>query len=163
MEIKEIKQIVDLMKRSDLIEFEIEESDLKLRICRAPKNGGQAQQVPVAFHGATNPPFLVEHQQPVSAPAAPQAAPAKSAEDDANVEYVKSPMVGTFYRASSPESSPYCEVGSSVSAEAVLCIVEAMKVMNEIHAEVSGKIIEVLVEDGQPVEYGQPLFKVKKA
>jgi len=152
------------MKRSDLIEFEIEESELKLRICRAPKNGGQVQAMPMAFHGATNPPFVVEHQQP-GAPSAQAASPAAVAPvvDEANVEYVKSPMVGTFYRASGPDSAPYCEVGASISAESVLCIVEAMKVMNEIHAEVSGKIVEILVEDGQTVEYGQPLFKVKKA
>ena len=152
------------MKRSDLIEFEIEESELKLRICRAPKNGGQAQPMPVAFHGATNPPFVVEHQQP-AAPAAQPASQEASmpAVDDASIEYVKSPMVGTFYRSSSPDSAPYCEVGASVTAESVLCIVEAMKVMNEIHSEISGKIVEILAEDGQAVEYGQPLFKVKKA
>lgn len=149
------------MKRSDLIEFEIEESELKLRICRAPKNGGQAQPMPMAYHGATNPPFVVGHQQPAAQAAAPSAA--TPVVEEANVEYVKSPMVGTFYRASGPDSAPYCEVGSSIAAESVLCIVEAMKVMNEIHAEVSGKIVEILVEDGQAVEYGQPLFKVKKA
>lgn len=162
MDIREIKQIVDLMKRSELIEFEIEESNFKLRICRAAKNGGQAQPMPIAFHGATNPPFVIEQQHPAASTQL-QAAPEKPAEDSTTIEYVKSPMVGTFYRASSPDSAPYCQIGAYVTAESVLCIVEAMKVMNEIHAEVSGRIVEILVEDGQPVEYGQPLFKVKKA
>ncbi|MGE9296702.1 MAG: acetyl-CoA carboxylase biotin carboxyl carrier protein [Puniceicoccales bacterium] len=151
MDIKEIKQIVDLMKRSDLTEFELEEQELKLRICR---QGGahviQAQPVPA--------PMAVAPAAPVeSAPAAP-AAP----KEEPGVSLIKSPMVGTFYRAPTPDSKPFVDIGTKVKDDSVVCIIEAMKVMNEIMAEESGTVVEILVENGQAVEYGQPLFKVKK-
>ena len=152
MDLKEIKQIIDLMKRSDLTEFEIEEQDLKLRICRDSKHA-----VPVIAHAPA--PVAA----PVAAPAAasaPAAAPAKAAAEDSGL-VVKSPMVGTFYRSPSPDSKPFVDVGTAVHADTVVCIIEAMKVMNEIQSEVKGIITEVLVENGQAVEYGQPLFKLK--
>lgn len=152
MDLKEIKHIIDLMKRSDLTEFEIEEKDLKLRICRE-------SQKPVVYAAAPAP--LSAAPAPAAAPASPAlAAPGKPAEEPGTA-LIKSPMVGTFYRAPSPDSSSFVEVGSEVKADSVVCIIEAMKVMNEIHAEAKGKILEVLVENGQSVEYGQPLFKIK--
>lgn len=162
MDLKEIKQVVDLMKRSSLTEFEIEQEGLKLRIRRetADKPGNGAM--------GTNAPFPVM-QQPVlpqqPAPATPPAeAPAKTAasKDDPSVTYIKSPMVGTFYTAPSPDSDLFVTVGAHVTETSVVCIVEAMKVMNEIQSEVSGTIMEVLVNNGDSVEYGQNLFKVKK-
>ncbi|MGE9292311.1 acetyl-CoA carboxylase biotin carboxyl carrier protein [Ruficoccus sp. ZRK36] len=150
MDLKEIKQVVELMKRSDLTEFEIEEKDLKLRICRE-------SQKPVAVAAA--PVMAPAAPAPAAAPAAP-AAPAKPVEEP-GTEFIKSPMVGTFYRAPSPDSPSFVEIGAVVKADSVVCIIEAMKVMNEIHAEAKGKILEVLVENGQSVEYGQPLFKIK--
>ena len=144
------------MKRSEISEFEIEEEGFKLRLSR--KNG-ETQIVQAAAPVAAAP----------MAPSMPPAAPAASTEpekvpaDDPNTSVIKSPMVGTFYRASSPESPPFTKIGESVAADSIVCIIEAMKVMNEINAEITGTITEVLVENGDAVEYGQPLFKVKTA
>ncbi|MDP0496193.1 MAG: acetyl-CoA carboxylase biotin carboxyl carrier protein [Verrucomicrobiota bacterium JB024] len=153
MDLKEIKHIIDLMKRSDLTEFEIEEKDLKLRICRE-------SQKPVVY--AAGPAPLTAAPVPAAAPAAaPAPAAAAKPADEPGTALIKSPMVGTFYRAPGPDSPSFVEVGADVKADSVVCIIEAMKVMNEIHAETKGKILEVLVENGQSVEYGQPLFKIK--
>ncbi|KAF0094204.1 MAG: acetyl-CoA carboxylase biotin carboxyl carrier protein [Puniceicoccaceae bacterium 5H] len=149
MDIKEIKTIVDLMKRSDLTEFEIEEEGLRLRISRKGTN-----EVQIAA-----PAQLAYAPQPMPAAAPPAAAPAEAPKEEGKV--IKSPMVGTFYSSPSPDSPPFVKVGDSVNNESVVCIVEAMKVMNEIKAELSGTITEVLAQNGQPVEYGQPLFRVK--
>lgn len=151
MDIKEIKQIVDLMKRSDLTEFELEEKELKLRICRESKFAGVA--------------VAPQMMAPIAAPAPLAAAASPTApvapKDEPGVSVVKSPMVGTFYRASTPDSKPFVDVGAKVKPDSIVCIIEAMKVMNEINAEIAGTVVEVLVENGQAVEYGQALFKVK--
>lgn len=138
------------MKRSEISEFEIEEEGFKLRLSR--KNG-ETQII---------------HASPVAAapavPVAPLAAPAEAAKtpvEEPDTFVIKSPMVGTFYRAASPESPPLAKVGDKVTTDFVVCIIEAMKVMNEIHAETTGTITEVLIENNEAVEYGQPLFKVK--
>lgn len=154
MDIKQIKQIIDLMKRSELAEFAVEEEGFKLKIRRG-SNGS-----PVISQGqASNPPFSLPVEVPAVATQAPAAAVVK---EEADVVYVKSPMVGTFYRAPSPESKPFVDIESAITETSVVCIIEAMKIMNEIQAEVKGKIVEMLVENGQPVEYGQRLFKVKQ-
>lgn len=153
------------MKRSELTEFAVEEEGFKLKIRRGT-NG-----VPVVSTGrGSNAPFPIaaETLAPVAAPAAapvaiaaPAAASAAAAEE-AGVTYIKSPMVGTFYRSPSPESKSFVESGAKVVENTVVCIIEAMKIMNEIQAETKGTILETLVENGQPVEYGQRLFKVKQ-
>jgi acetyl-CoA carboxylase biotin carboxyl carrier protein len=147
LDLKAIKQVVELMKRSELSEFEIEEEGFKLRICR--KNGDT--QIVHAAPQATAP--LVA--------AAPLAAAAPV--EEKGISIVKSPMVGTFYTSASPESPAFAKIGTKVGADSIVCIIEAMKVMNEIQSELSGTITEVLIEDGEAVEYGQPLFKVKTA
>jgi acetyl-CoA carboxylase biotin carboxyl carrier protein len=154
LDLKAIKQVVEMMKRSEISEFEIEEKDFKLRLSR--KNG-DTQIIQAAAPVAAAP-------IAAAAPAAP-AAPATAAApaEEQGVSVVKSPMVGTFYTAASPESPVFTKVGAKVSADSIVCIIEAMKVMNEIQAELSGTITEVLVENGEAVEYGQPLFKVKTA
>ena len=154
MDIKLIKQVVDLMKRSELSEFEFEEEGFKLRLTR--KNDEVVPQViqPLA------------QQAPAPAPAPASAGASESpapADEDKNISTVTSPMVGTFYRAPSPDSPAFADVGTKVGADSVVCIIEAMKVMNEIQSEISGTVTEVLVENGEAVEYGQPLFKVKTA
>jgi acetyl-CoA carboxylase biotin carboxyl carrier protein len=166
LDLKQIKQIIDLMKRSDLTEFEIEEQGFKLKICRGPDgipavSGGQ-----MLMH--TPPHMLVGAPQPAAAvaPAATSAtaldiAAATAAPDEPGVSYIKSPMVGTFYRSASPESPPFVEIGAKIEEKTVICIIEAMKIMNEIQAENKGSVLEVLVENGQPVEYGQRLYKIK--
>ena len=135
------------MKKSDLSEFGVEEENFKLKIKR--DTGKEAQPHIVSYAPA----------QP-SAPV-PQAAPASvpQVESDSGV-YITSPMVGTFYASSSPENPAYVKVGDTVSGDSVVCIIEAMKIMNEIQAEQSGDIAELLVENGQPVEYGQRLFRL---
>jgi acetyl-CoA carboxylase biotin carboxyl carrier protein len=147
LDLKAIKQVVELMKRSELSEFEIEEEGFKLRLCR--KNGDTQ----------------IVHAAPLaSAPlvaAAPLAAVAPV--EEKGISIVKSPMVGTFYTSASPESPAFAKIGTKVGADSIVCIIEAMKVMNEIQSELSGTITEVLIEDGEAVEYGQPLFKVKTA
>lgn len=140
-----------MMKRSEISEFEIEEKDFKLRLCR--KNG-ETQIIHAAAPLAAAP----------AAPAAPApAAPAAAPLEEQGISMVKSPMVGTFYTAASPESPAFAKVGTKVGADSIVCIIEAMKVMNEIQSEISGTITEILVENGAAVEYGQPLFKVKTA
>lgn len=139
------------MKRSELSEFEIEEEGFKLRLCR--KNGDTQ----------------IVHAAPLAAAPAPAAAsvgaPAAAAApvEEKGISVVKSPMVGTFYTSSSPESPAFATVGTKVGADSIVCIIEAMKVMNEIQSEISGTITEVLIENGEAVEFGQPLFKVKTA
>jgi acetyl-CoA carboxylase biotin carboxyl carrier protein len=163
LDLKQIKQIIDLMTRSELTEFAVEEEGFKLKIRRGA-NGlpvvsssrGSDASVAQAVYAAPAP-------APAAAPApAPAAAPV-AASDDASIIYIKSPMVGTFYRSGSPESKPYAENSTKVVENSVVCIIEAMKIMNEIQSEVKGVVVEVLVENGQPVEYGQKLFKVKNA
>ncbi len=153
MDFKEIKAIVELMKRSGLTEFQIEEQDFKLRICR------KSDEVQTVYQAATPAPFPVQAPQPVAPQAAPPPAEAARPVDESKL--IKSPMVGTFYTSPSPESPPFVKVGDSVDTESVVCIVEAMKVMNEIKAEIKGKIAEILVENGDSIEYGQPLFRIE--
>ncbi len=155
MDIKLIKQVVDLMKRSELAEFEFEEEGFKLRLSR--QNGDVQPQIIHAAPPAAHPPAAPQPTQsePAESPAKP--------EEEAGISVIKSPMVGTFYRAASPESPPFTDVGKKVGVDSIVCIIEAMKVMNEIQAEVGGTITEVLIENGESVEYGQPLFKIKTA
>lgn len=163
MDLKDIKVIVDLMKKNAVSEFELEEGDFKIKLKREPGKGRRGEKAPA---GA---PVIV--QTPVAAPVAavaapvavvpePTAAPAPAEPAPTGPE-VKSPMIGTFYRRPSPDAEPYVEVGAAVEPDTVVCIIEAMKVMNEIKAEVKGTIAEVLVEDGKPVEYGQALFRIE--
>ena len=149
-DIKEIKAIIDLMKKHDLSVFEIEKEGFRLKLQRgtsvpqativAPTTAGGPAKAATA--GAEPPP------------------PAKSIES-APMKEIVSPMVGTFYRAASPDAPPFVEVGKPVTEDTVVCIIEAMKVMNEIKAETSGVIAEVLADNGKPVQFGQPLFSVR--
>lgn len=147
------------MKRSELSEFEFEEEGFKIKIKRGP--GGQ----PVFTSGqqSAHPFPQIVTDRPVAP--APQSIPVAgnmaTNGDETGFTYVKSPMVGTFYRSPSPENPAYVEVGAKVEEKTVVCIIEAMKIMNEIQAETKGTVVEVLVESGQPVEYGQRLFKIK--
>jgi acetyl-CoA carboxylase biotin carboxyl carrier protein len=162
LDLKQIKQIIELMKRSELTEFAVEEEGFKLKIRR-----GLTGLPVVTTSQVSNPPFLGSDSSQAS-PAAAQSpaempSPAKILRDDEDgVSYIKSPMVGTFYRAASPESKPFADVGLKVVENTLVCIIEAMKIMNEIQAEAKGTIVEALVENGQPVEYGQRLFKIKQ-
>ncbi|HEY4248603.1 MAG TPA: acetyl-CoA carboxylase biotin carboxyl carrier protein [Lacunisphaera sp.] len=156
MDLKQIKQVIDLMKRSDLTEFEFEEEGFKIKIKRGV--GGQpivtSSPVPTSN-------FIHDTSQGAYPPPSPENPPVTAGGDEVGFAFVKSPMVGTFYRSPSPENPSFVEVGAKVEDKSVVCIIEAMKIMNEIQAEVKGSITEILVENGQPVEYGQRLFKIK--
>ncbi len=151
MDLKDIKAIIDLMKKNSVSEFELEKQDFKIRLKRG-MNGGA-----VLSAQDEGQPAMVYAPAPLALPAAAPAAPAPAAVEPE----IKSPMIGTFYRSPSPESGSYVEVGSEVNPDTVVCIIEAMKVMNEIKAEVKGVITQVLVENAKPVEFGQPLFKIR--
>ena len=151
MDIRKVKKLIELLEESGIDELEIHEGEGSVRISRHSNRPVQyaAQPVPVAAAPA-----------PVAAPAPAAAAPVAAAPAALTGSVVKSPMVGTFYRASSPEAKAFAEVGQTVKKGAILCIVEAMKMMNHIEAETSGTIGQVLVENGHPVEFDQPLFTI---
>lgn len=155
MDLKDIKAIIDLMKKNSVSEFELEKQDFKIRLKRGT-NGGS-----VAAAGYEDQPVVtyVSAPQVIAAPAT--AVASTSPAPVSNEVDIKSPMIGTFYRAPSPESAAYVEVGTEVNPETVVCIIEAMKVMNEIKAEAKGVITQVMVENAKPVEFGQPLFKIR--
>jgi acetyl-CoA carboxylase biotin carboxyl carrier protein len=160
LDLKQIKQIIDLMKRSELTEFAVEEEGFKLKIRRG-LNGLPM----VSTSKGSNSPFVPEsNSMPPMAPQAPGVTLPGSPVlvDEPGITYIKSPMVGTFYRSPSPESKPFLEVGAKVEETTLICIIEAMKIMNEIQAETKGTVVELLVENGQPVEYGQRLFKLRQ-
>ncbi len=148
MDIRKIKKLIDLIEESDIAEIEISEGEESVRISRYSSQAPAQYAAPVAVAAA-----------PVAVPtAAPAVAPA---EEKISGHVVKSPMVGTFYRSASPGSSPFVEVGQSVNVGQTLCIIEAMKILNQIEADKSGKIKQILVENAHPVEYGQPLFIIE--
>ena len=156
---KDIKSIVDLMKKNSISDFEMEKEGFKIKLRRTDGTKTDDVQVQHYLPPASAAPI------PMPPAAAPAAAPASAAVEPAvsNDPEIKSPMIGSFYLAPSPESESYVEVGDHVTADTVVCIVEAMKVMNEIKAEMSGVITEILIENGSPVEFGQPLFRVRPA
>ena len=150
------------MKRSELTEFAVEEEGFKLKIRR----GSNGVPLVTAGIGSAAPFQLGDAAAPVTSttPAQPAVGGTGNSQshDEVGVSFIKSPMVGTFYRSSTPGTAAFVEVGQAVKEGDALCIIEAMKLMNEIQAEVKGTVVEVLVENGQPVEYGQRLFKVKQ-
>ena len=159
MDLKELKQILQILDEKDIAEFELEEQGIKLRIRKADPNS-HAQMVSLA---APVVPAAVLASAPV-APAEPRAVPAPgevAPPADEGLHVIKSPIVGTFYRARDPNTPPFVQPGDRVKAGQVLCIIEAMKMMNEIESEVAGEIVRVFRENGNPVQYGEPLFTVR--
>lgn len=146
MDLKEIKELIALMKKNELSVFKMEREGFKITL----KKGGDVQFVTGLPQGAAPMPSAV-----------PQAEFAQGAAPPAGGKEIASPMVGTFYRTPSPEAAPFVEIGSTVSEGSVVCIIEAMKVMNEIKSEIGGTVTEILAENGKPVEFGQVLFRVK--
>jgi len=147
MDIRKVKKLIELLEESDVAEIEIHEGEESVRISRTSSNA----------------PVMAPMAAPVAAPAAapataPAAAPAAEAEPEGHL--IRAPMVGTFYRAPSPTSKAFVDEGSSVSAGDTLCIIEAMKILNQIESDTSGKVVKILVENGEPVEYDQPLFVI---
>src|ERR1700744_94381 len=149
---KELKELIDFLIEKDISEFELERGDVKVRIKRG------ADQAPIVTHSVPMAmPIAAPMQQ--SAPVAAAAASPAAAEEDLHV--VKSPIVGTFYESPAPGALPFVKPGDQVAAGQVLCIIEAMKLMNEIEADASGEIVKIIAKNGQHVEYGQPLFAIR--
>lgn len=166
MNLKELKELIEFLISQDVTEFELERGDMKVRIKRAQ----ETQYIQVTQPMAAAAPVAPVH---TAAPVVTQAAqiasagmtmgtPAAVAEPEEDLYIVKSPIVGTFYESPSPGSPPFVKVGDHVTAGQALCIVEAMKLMNEIEAEVGGEVAKILVSNGQPVEYGQALFAIRQ-
>lgn len=165
---KELRELIEFLVEKDIAEFEMERGDLKLHVKRgvgaAPMIAPpvMAHSMPVAPVSA---PILAASAAPAAAAssAAAPAAPAAAPSGDADLHILKSPMVGTFYEAPSPGAPPFFAVGDSVKEGQVMCIIEAMKLMNEIEADASGEIVKMFVSNGAPVEYGMPLFGIRKS
>ncbi len=149
MSIEKISKLVELMNENDLVELQLEETDFKIKL---KKPGCNMIATPAMMAPSMPVPAGIPASAPASAPV----------DDTAGLTPIPSPIVGTFYSAASPESDSFVSVGDTVSADTVVCIVEAMKIMNEVKAEISGTIEKILVKNGEPVEYGQPLFLVKE-
>ena len=150
MDLKELKEILQILEEKEITEFELEEEGMKLRIRKGPAATNHASPPPVPLPLPAG-----------AAPAHPAPVPPPAADDEAGLTVVKSPIVGTFYRAPDPNSPPFVDVGDRVRVGQVLCIIEAMKLMNEIEAEVAGEIVRIHHESGQPVQYGEPLFTIR--
>jgi len=150
MNIKEIKEMINLMNENGLTELEVEKDDMRIRL-KKTANGIESLEGPIVLHG-----------QNISANT-PKAQTVSESEEKNLIKTVeiKSPMVGTFYRAPNPEAPAYVEVGQTIEPGQVICIIEAMKLMNEIKSEIKGKILEILVDNAEPVEFGQPLFLIE--
>jgi len=149
MNVKEIKEMVNLMNENGLVELEIEKDGMRIRL-KKTSSGAEAY----------NGPIVVERQA-IADNGANQIAPDFKEEGSVKTVEVKSPMVGTFYRSPSPEAAPYVEIGQNIEPGQVVCIIEAMKLMNEIKSEARGKILEILVDNAEPVEFGQPIFLIE--
>ena len=161
MDLKELKEILQILEEKEITEFELEEEGMKLRIRKA----GPAPSNHTASPGAPSPGLVtVPHPAAIApraaAPSAPEPTDA-AAEAEAGLTVVKSPIVGTFYRTPDPNKPPFVNVGDRIRVGQVLCIIEAMKLMNEIEAEVAGEVVKVHRETGQPVQYGEPLFTIR--
>ncbi len=155
--IEKINALLAMMKDNDIVELELEEGEFSIAL---RKQGAFVPQgVPMAMNMAMPAPMA----PPAAMPAAPASAASGQADADPGLLQIKSPIVGTFYRTPGPEQPPFVQEGDTVRKDSVVCIIEAMKIMNEIRAELDGKIEKVLVESGEPVEYGQPLFLVRRA
>ncbi len=156
MDLKDIKAIIDLMKKNSISEFELERQEFKIKLKRGSM-GGSGEDLPNQVY---LPQVAAFPSAALAAATAGTAMTAPVAPASNEIE-IKSPMIGTIYRSPSPEAGSYVEIGTEVTPDTVVCIIEAMKVMNEIKAEVKGVVTQILVENAKPVEFGQPMFKVR--
>jgi acetyl-CoA carboxylase biotin carboxyl carrier protein len=164
----ELRELIALLRENGLAELELEREDFRVRLRRegtAPAGDHAQQYVPAPVHApAANPSAATAANPSESAPSQPAptgAQAAGGASTDQDLHIIASPIVGTFYRSPSPTADPFVKIGSNVEAASVVCIIEAMKLMNEIQAEANGEVVKIYVENGQPVEYGQPLFGIR--
>ena len=166
---KELKELIEFLIEKDISEFELERGDVKVRIKRGSEAAAAPPVVSVMPAPMTAPPLAhapavhesvaSAHTRPAASPSSVSAAPAAAAEEELHM--VKSPIVGTFYESPAPGTPPFVKPGDQVQAGQILCIIEAMKLMNEIESDASGEVVKVMASNGQPVEYGQPLFALR--
>jgi acetyl-CoA carboxylase biotin carboxyl carrier protein len=159
MDLRKLKTLIDLVSESAISELEITEAEGKVRIVKAPVTQPASLALPPIVSAALTAPVIASTAPPANAAAAPPPATAAPAEQEAKL--IRSPMVGTFYRAASPGAPSFVDIGSEVKAGEPVCIIEAMKIMNEVESDVDGRIAKILVENGQAVEFGQPLFMLE--
>lgn len=152
MNLKEIKEMINLMNENSLMELEIEKEGMRIRLKKTASGG---------LEGVSSP--IIIEKEKISQPASADAKPVSESGEKTvlNAVEIKAPMVGTFYRAPSPEAPPYVQAGQAIEPGQVICIIEAMKLMNEIKSEVKGKVLEILVDNAEPVEFGQPMFLIE--
>ena len=163
MNLKEIRELIEFLKEQDIAEFELERGDVKVRVKRGAETPAAAEThyiaMPSAAPAATEAPAVAIST--VSTPPPAPAPPAKEAAPEESLHLVKSPIVGTFYESPSPGAPPFVKPGDKVTLGQVICIVEAMKLMNEIESDAAGEIVKMLVGNNQPIEYGQPLYAIR--
>ncbi|HXS00366.1 MAG TPA: acetyl-CoA carboxylase biotin carboxyl carrier protein [Pyrinomonadaceae bacterium] len=154
---EELRELIGLLRDNGLAELELENEGFRVRLRR--ESGASESSAHVAT--PPSPPVAAPAPAPVHAPAHPGTQATTAAAQDQDLHIIPSPIVGTFYRSASPTADPFVKIGSNVEPESVVCIIEAMKLMNEIQAEATGEVVKIYVENGQPVEYGQPLFGIR--
>ena len=160
----ELRELISLLRENGLAELELESQDFRVRLRRDSVNSQPVQYAdpaPVATPVAPQPQPQNNPASGAVAPSHPGAQATTEASQDQDLRIIPSPIVGTFYRSASPTAEPFVKIGSNVEADSVVCIIEAMKLMNEIQAEFAGEVVKIYVENGQPVEYGQPLFGIR--
>ncbi|HKO43646.1 MAG TPA: acetyl-CoA carboxylase biotin carboxyl carrier protein [Pyrinomonadaceae bacterium] len=160
----ELRELIDLVREHEFTEFELSREDFRIRFRRGPEAAEAGAPIPAPASAPA--PLTVgastETRAAAAVPQHPGARAETEASEDQDLHMISSPIVGTFYRSPSPNAESFVKIGTTVEADTVVCIIEAMKLMNEIQAETSGEVVKIYVENGQPVEYGQPLFGIKK-
>ena len=160
----ELRELIDLVRQHEFTEFELSREDFRVRFRRGPEAAEASAPIPAAPSAPAPLPVAASTETRAAAvvPQHPGARAETEASEDQDLHMISSPIVGTFYRSPSPNAESFVKIGTTVEADTVVCIIEAMKLMNEIQAETSGEVVKIYVENGQPVEYGQPLFGIKK-
>ena len=161
----ELRELIDLVREHEFTEFELSREDFRIRFRRGPEAAEAGAPMPAPASAPAPLPVAASTETRAAAAAVPQHPGARAeteASEDQDLHMISSPIVGTFYRSPSPNAESFVKIGTTVEADTVVCIIEAMKLMNEIQAETSGEVVKIYVENGQPVEYGQPLFGIKK-
>jgi acetyl-CoA carboxylase biotin carboxyl carrier protein len=162
---EELRELIDLIQENDFAEFEIAREGFRLHVRRdalAPEAGERDGSTAAAASASSEHTSAAGQRGTASSPSHPGAQAQSAASEDQDLHMISSPIVGTFYRSPSPNADPFVKIGTNVEADTVVCIIEAMKLMNEIQAETAGEVVKIYVENGQPVEYGQPLFGIKR-
>lgn len=159
----ELRELIGLLQENGLAELELERGDFRVKLRRESAAAPPPAVVEVTRSTPVQPPTVAQTGQHSAVPAHPGAQAETAASEDQDLHIISSPIVGTFYRSASPTADPFVKIGAVVEADSVVCIIEAMKLMNEIQAETSGEVAKIYVENGQPVEYGQPLFGIRNS